>query len=71
MRTDLKLTARSYATRLDSAADVDPDLEASMARMLGHIWWSTMISWANGMGDMAWVREELAEAAGLLTGSLD
>jgi AcrR family transcriptional regulator len=52
-------------------ADVDPDLERSMARMLGHIWWSTMISWANGMGDMVWVRQELAEAAGLMTGSLD
>jgi AcrR family transcriptional regulator len=52
-------------------ADVDPALEASMARMLGHIWWSTMISWANGMGDMAWVAEELAEAARLLTSSLD
>jgi hypothetical protein len=52
-------------------ADVDPALEASMARMLGHIWWSTMISWSNGMGDMTWVSQELAEAAGLLTGSLD
>ena len=52
-------------------ADVEPALEASMARMLGHIWWSTMISWSNGMGDMTWVSQELAEAAGLLTGSLD
>lgn len=52
-------------------SDVDPAHEARVARMLGHIWWSTMISWSNGMGDMTWVSEELAEAADLLTGSLD
>jgi AcrR family transcriptional regulator len=52
-------------------ADVDPALEASVAKMLGHVWWSAMIAWANGMGDMAWVTDELAEAAGLLTRNFD
>jgi hypothetical protein len=39
--------------------------------MLGHVWWSSMIAWANGMGDMTWVSGELGEAAGLLTSSFD
>ena len=49
--------------------DVDPALEASVAKMLGHVWWSCLIAWANGMGDMAWVSSELTEAATLLTAS--
>jgi AcrR family transcriptional regulator len=52
-------------------ADVDPALEAAVAKMLGHVWWSSIIAWANGMGDMAWVSGELAEAAGLLTANVD
>jgi AcrR family transcriptional regulator len=52
-------------------SDVDPALEAAVAKMLGHVWWSAMIAWANGMGDMTWVSQELAEAADLLTGRLD
>jgi AcrR family transcriptional regulator len=52
-------------------SDVDPELEAAVAKMLGHVWWSAMIAWANGMGDMTWVSQELAEAADLLTGRLD
>jgi AcrR family transcriptional regulator len=47
-------------------ADVDPALEASVAKMLGHIWWSTLIGWATGLGDMRWVSAELTEAAELL-----
>jgi AcrR family transcriptional regulator len=49
--------------------DVDPALEASVAKMLGHVWWSCLIAWANGMGDMTWVSAELSEAATLLTAS--
>ena len=49
--------------------DVDPAFEASVAKMLGHVWWSCLIAWANGMGDMAWVSAELSEAATLLTAS--
>jgi hypothetical protein len=48
--------------------DVDPAFEASVAKMLGHVWWSCLIAWANGMGDMSWVSAELTEAARLLTG---
>ncbi|HZM29740.1 MAG TPA: TetR family transcriptional regulator [Acidimicrobiales bacterium] len=46
--------------------DVDPALEASAAKALGHVWWSATISWANGMGDGDWVVAELREAAGLI-----
>jgi AcrR family transcriptional regulator len=48
--------------------DIDPELEASVAKILGHVWWSTLVSWANGMGDMRWVSDELSEAVGLLVG---
>jgi AcrR family transcriptional regulator len=52
-------------------ADVDPAVEASVAKMLGHIWWSTLIAWAAGMGDMRWASAELTEAAELLTAGFD
>jgi AcrR family transcriptional regulator len=45
---------------------VDPALEASAAKALGHVWWSATISWANGMGDVGWVAGELREAAELI-----
>ena len=46
--------------------DVDPALEASAAKTLGHVWWSATIAWANGMGDIDWVAGELREATGLI-----
>lgn len=47
--------------------DVEPALETAAAKMLGHVWWSALVCWANGMGDMDWVAGELTEAADLLT----
>ena len=47
-------------------AGVDPDVEAAAAKVLGHVWWSATISWANGMGDIAWVEGEVREAAELI-----
>jgi TetR/AcrR family transcriptional regulator, cholesterol catabolism regulator len=46
--------------------DVDPTLEAAAAKVLGHVWWSATIAWANGMGDIDWVAGELREAAVLI-----
>jgi AcrR family transcriptional regulator len=46
--------------------DIDPAVEASAAKVLGHVWWSATIAWANGMGDIDWVAAELREAAGLI-----
>ncbi|MBN2624681.1 MAG: TetR/AcrR family transcriptional regulator [Acidimicrobiales bacterium] len=59
---------RAMARIMQSAfpADVDPALEASAAKTLGHVWWSSTISWANGMGDVDWVAGELREATGLI-----
>jgi AcrR family transcriptional regulator len=59
---------RAMARIMQSAFpdDVDPALEASAAKALGHVWWSATISWANGMGDIDWVAAELREAAELI-----
>jgi TetR/AcrR family transcriptional regulator, cholesterol catabolism regulator len=46
--------------------DVDPALEAAAAKVLGHVWWSATISWANGMGDGDWVIAELRQASELI-----
>jgi AcrR family transcriptional regulator len=47
-------------------AEIDPASEASAAKVLGHVWWSATIAWANGMGDIDWVAGELREAATLI-----
>jgi AcrR family transcriptional regulator len=64
---------RAMARIMQSAfpTDVDPDLEAASAKVLGHVWWSATISWANGMGDIAWVAGELRVAAELLADRFD
>jgi AcrR family transcriptional regulator len=51
--------------------DVDPAVEASASKAIGHVWWSATIAWANGMGDMAWVAGELREAVELIAGRFD
>ncbi len=51
--------------------DVDPAVEASAAKVLGHVWWSATISWANGMGDISWVAAELREASELIADRFD
>jgi TetR/AcrR family transcriptional regulator, cholesterol catabolism regulator len=51
--------------------DVDPDVEAAAAKVLGHVWWSATIAWANGMGDMGWVAAEIRTAAELIAARFD
>jgi AcrR family transcriptional regulator len=51
--------------------DVDPATEAAIAKVLGHVWFSCMVAWKNGVGDMAWMAEELDTACGLICGHLD
>ena len=41
--------------------DVDPATEAAIAKVLGHVWFSCMVAWKNGVGDMTWMAEELAD----------
>jgi TetR/AcrR family transcriptional regulator, cholesterol catabolism regulator len=51
--------------------DVDPEIEAAIAKVLGHVWFSCLVAWKNGVGDLAWVADELATAAHLLCDGLD
>lgn len=50
--------------------DVDPATEAAIAKVLGHVWFSCMVAWKNGVGDMAWMAEELDTACELICGHL-
>jgi AcrR family transcriptional regulator len=51
--------------------DVDPATEAAIAKVLGHVWFSCLVAWKNGVGDMTWMAEELQIAADLICGHLD
>jgi AcrR family transcriptional regulator len=51
--------------------DVDPTMEAAIAKVLGHVWFSCLVAWKNGVGDMTWMAEELRIAADLICGHLD
>ncbi|MFP5255210.1 MAG: TetR family transcriptional regulator [Acidimicrobiia bacterium] len=47
-------------------ADLDPQVRADILAALGHVWYSTLVSWANGRRDFASVTTELARAARVL-----
>jgi AcrR family transcriptional regulator len=51
--------------------DVDPALEAAIAKVLGHVWFSSLVAWKNGIGDLTWMAEELRIACDLICGHLD
>ncbi len=51
--------------------DVDAATEAAIAKVLGHVWFSCMVAWKNGVGDMPWIAEELEIACDLLCGHLE
>ncbi len=44
----------------------DPDVRADVTRVLGHVWFSCLIVWANGIRDLDWVASEVGVAATLL-----
>jgi len=46
--------------------DVEPVTEAAIAKVLGHVWFSCLVAWSNGVGDLVWVAEELETACHLL-----
>lgn len=46
--------------------DVAPELEAAIAKVLGHVWFSCLVAWSNGVGDLVWVAQELETACHLL-----
>jgi AcrR family transcriptional regulator len=51
--------------------DVDPATEAAIAKVLGHVWFSCLVAWKNGVGDMTWMADELDVACQLICGHLD
>jgi TetR/AcrR family transcriptional regulator, cholesterol catabolism regulator len=42
--------------------DLDPDVRADILAVLGHVWYSTLVAWANGRNDFAFVTRELERA---------
>ena len=46
--------------------DSDPDARHDAIRVLGHVWFSCLVSWTSGVGDIGWVRSEVETAARLL-----
>lgn len=44
----------------------DPQVRADVTRVLGHVWFSCLIVWANGIRDLDWVAAEVRVAATLL-----
>jgi hypothetical protein len=52
-------------------AGTDRETEANIARVLGHVWFSCLVAWISGVGDLVWVGEELNTACHLLCDHLD
>lgn len=46
--------------------DVEPATEAAIAKVLGHVWFSCLVAWSNGVGDLTWVAQELETACHVL-----
>ena len=46
--------------------DLDPDVRTDILAAIGHVWYSTLVSWANGRRDFASVTTELERAARVL-----
>ena len=51
--------------------DTDPDTEAAIAKVLGHVWFSCLVAWSNGVGDLTWVSAEVETATHLLCDHLN
>jgi AcrR family transcriptional regulator len=47
-------------------AELDPELRRDILAAIGHVWYSTLVSWANGRHDFAWVNAELERAVRVL-----
>ncbi|WP_436796049.1 TetR family transcriptional regulator [Actinospongicola halichondriae] len=44
----------------------DTERQHDIIRVLAHVWFSCLVSWTSGVGDMDWVRSEVDTAAHLL-----
>ncbi len=47
-------------------SDVAPATQREIVKVLGHVWFSCLIAWSNGVGDLVWVADELETACHLL-----
>lgn len=45
---------------------VEEATEAAIAKVLGHVWFSCLAAWRNGVGDLTWVAAELEAATHVL-----
>ena len=43
--------------------DLPADVRADILDVLGHVWYSTLVAWANGRNEFAFVTRELERAA--------
>jgi TetR/AcrR family transcriptional regulator, cholesterol catabolism regulator len=50
----------------DILGDLAPEVKADILAALGHVWYSTLVGWANGRHDFAAVMTELERAARVL-----
>jgi AcrR family transcriptional regulator len=50
----------------DVLAHLDPEVRADILAVLGHVWYSALISWANGRRDFPTVVEQLDRACNVL-----
>ena len=55
---------RIMAAAFPDAASAEAHQDA--IRVLGHVWFSCLVSWTSGVGDIEWVRSEVDTAARLL-----
>jgi len=46
--------------------DLDAETGAVIAKVLGHVWFSCLVAWRNGVGDLEWVGSELEAACHVL-----
>jgi AcrR family transcriptional regulator len=47
-------------------ADLPPEVRADILAVLGHVWYSTLVAWANGRNDFEFVTRELERATRVL-----
>jgi AcrR family transcriptional regulator len=50
--------------------DIDETTQVALSKVLGHVWWSCLVSAASGMGDVSWIESELDTASHLLLDAL-
>ncbi len=51
--------------------DLDPQVKTDLARILGHVWFSSLVGWVNGWSGIAHVHEEVEVACHLMLDHLD